>query len=46
MKDFEKFDDYVLEFGKWLKNVKGQKERTISSRISNIKTVGQHYDVL
>lgn len=46
MKDFEKFDNYVLEFGKWLKNVKGQKERTISSRISNIKTVGQHYDVL
>ena len=46
MKDFEKFDDYVLEFGKWLKNVKGQKESTISSRISNIKTVGQHYDVL
>ena len=45
-KDFEKFDNYVLEFGKGLKNVKGQKERTISSRISNIKTVGQHYDVL
>ena len=27
MKDFEKFDNYVLEFGKWLKNLKGQKER-------------------
>ena len=46
MKDFEKFDDYVLEFGKWLKNVRGQKESAISSRISNIKTVGQNYDVL
>ena len=25
MKDFEKCDNYVVEFGKWLKNVKGQK---------------------
>ena len=46
MEKIKKFNEYVLAFGKWLKDVKQQKDNTISSRIANIKTVGQHYDVL
>ena len=46
MEKIKNFDEYVLAFGKWLKDVKKQKENTISSRISNIKVVGESYDLL
>ena len=39
MEEIKNFNEYVLEFGKWLKDVKKQKDSTIGSRISNIKTV-------
>ena len=38
MEKIKKFNEYVLAFGKWLKDVKQQKDNTISSRIANIKT--------
>lgn len=46
MEEFKEFDDYVLEFRKWLKDTKKQKDNAISSRISNIKVVGKSYDLL
>ena len=46
MKNEELFSAYVLQFKEWLKVTKKQRASTISSRISNIKVVGDHYDVL
>lgn len=46
MEKVKKFDDYVLEFGEWLKEVKKQKNNTVGSRVSNIKVVGENYDLL
>src|SRR5574344_2434028 len=35
------FRSYVLEFGKWLKNVKGQKERTIDRKSTRLNSSHQ-----
>lgn len=42
----EQFNEYVINFGDWLKKVKKQKKNTVSSRLANIRTVGKHYDIL
>lgn len=42
----ELFNEYVLEFKEWLKTIKKQKNKTISSRVSNIRRIGEYYDVL
>ena len=46
MRNKELFNAYVLKFKKWLKETKTHKSSTISSRISNIKAIGEHYDIL
>ena len=40
------FENCVIEFKDWLKKEKNQKNRTISSRVSNIRTIGKYYDIL
>lgn len=46
MADVKKFDDYVLEFREWLKNERKQKNSSVSSRVANIKILGENYDLL
>ena len=46
MANKELFNDYVIQFKDWLKTNKNQKKNTISSRASNIKVVGEYYDIL
>ena len=46
MANKELFDEYVLKFKEWLELTKGQKKNTVRSRISNIKVIGEHYDIL
>ena len=40
------FDNYVNQFKEWLKNEKNYKDSAISSRLSNIRTIGKYYDIL
>lgn len=42
----EEFNNYTLQFKEWLRTTKKQKKNTISSRISNIRVIGEHYDIL
>ena len=46
MVDNNLFENCVIEFKDWLKKEKNQKNRTISSRVSNIRTIGKYYDIL
>ena len=46
MRDINQFNEYLVKFEQWLKEVKRQKSSTIRSRLSNIKTVGEYYDIL
>ena len=46
MENKELFDNYVHQFKDWLKTTKNQKSRTVSSRVTNIRTVGKYYDIL
>lgn len=46
MANKELFNDYVVQFKDWLKTNKNQKNNTISSRVSNIKVIGEYYDIL
>jgi hypothetical protein len=46
MTNKELFNDYVLKFKEWLASAKKLKKSTISARIANIRTVGEHYDIL
>ena len=46
MANKEIFNDYVIQFKDWLKTNKNQKKSTISSRVSNIRGIGEYYDVL
>ena len=46
MADKELFNEYVLKFKGWLILTKKQKKNTVSSRIANIRTVGEYYDIL
>ena len=46
MTDRVEFNNYVGQFKEWLDTEKKQKKNTISSRISNIRVIGEYYDVL
>lgn len=46
MNNSELFNDYVLQFKEWIKTSKNQKKKTASSRVSNIKVIGEYYDIL
>ena len=46
MANKELFNEYVLKFRDWLVLVKKQQKNTVSSRIANIRVVGEHYDLL
>ena len=46
MEDNKLFNDTILQFKEWLKNVKHYGAGTISSRVSNVKTLGENYDLL
>lgn len=42
----EQFNDFLPKFKEWLTVKKKQKKNAVSSRISNIKVIGEHYDIL
>lgn len=42
----EQFNNYVCRFGEWLKSVKGYKKSVVSSRLANIRKIGESYDIL
>ena len=44
--DVKKFDDCVLEFKDWLKDVRKQKNNSANSRVANINIIGESYDLL
>ena len=46
MENSKRFSEYVVKFGEWLKEVRKQQERTIATRLSNIKAVEEYYDIL
>lgn len=42
----EQFYDYLPRFKEWLILEQKQKKTTVSARMSNIKTIGEHYDIM
>lgn len=46
MDTYENVNDYLSQFGEWLQKYKNQKKRTANSRVSNIRTIAEYYDIL
>ena len=40
------FNDYLGDFGEWLKNCKKYDKKTVSSRVSNVRSLAEYYDIL
>ena len=46
MKQTEIIEELLLKYKEWLKEVKHYTDRTISSRVSNVRTLNNNYDLL